>query len=115
MKSVNQILGYVLLIAGVVLIALVLYLSYGIFVQANDPPPVFELTPWGRPSLPENGGQDVSGMAEGEVPIGQIMEGVLPAEVIAKNFNLLAWAVFAFIAIFGGTKVAGLGVKLVKD
>jgi len=46
--------------------------------------------------------------------IGEQLQGLLPANSINQFFNLIVWSMLAFILIFGGSQISGLGIKLIK-
>ncbi len=114
MRSVNIVIGYLLLALGLFIILASLYASYGIFVSGNAPPGVFSSV-WGDSAPAELSGLEIEGLPEGEIPMDMIMGEIFPQEAISKGFNLFAWSLFVFIAIFGGSKIAGVGVKMVKS
>lgn len=97
--SVERIIGFILLLLGVVIILYALYASYGIFTGGEDPPEIFEAS-------------QATGVVSEELQ--KQLESLLPDEALPKTFNLFAWSILAGILIFGGGQVAGLGVKLLK-
>ena len=44
----------------------------------------------------------------------QISE-MIPHDTIPKMLNLTIWSMLAFILIFGGSHIANLGIKLIKN
>ncbi len=103
----NKIIGYVLLIVGVLLIALPLWQTYNIFTGKSMPAQVFM-----RPTaLTVN--QNVSALDIG----GQIQNAlirVIPVDFIDNTLNLVAWLILLWILIYGGGKIAEIGVKLLN-
>ena len=46
--------------------------------------------------------------------IGEQLKNILPADSMSKIMNLTSWSIFAFILILAGSKIASLGIKLIK-
>jgi len=105
--SSNKIVGYILLIIGVLLIVLPLWQTYGIFTGKAMPAQVFV-----RPtSLKVN--QNVSALdIQGQIQNALIK--VLPVDFIDNTLNLVTWLLLIWILIYGGGKIAEIGVKLIK-
>lgn len=103
----NKIIGYVLLIIGLLLIIMPLWHTYNIFIGASIPLQVFK-----RPdSLKVN--ENVSAM---DIP-GQIQNAlirVIPVDFINNTLNLITWLILMWILLYGGGKIADIGVKLIK-
>lgn len=107
----TKILGWVLLIAGVLIIVWTLHSSYNIFTGEAAVPEIFEMEK--EEALSQKGGTtDIQ--AQMEQMIGEQLKGILPAGSITKLLNLIIWSMLAFILIFGGTQLASLGIKLIK-
>jgi hypothetical protein len=43
------------------------------------------------------------------------IKGLVPTDFIGKILNLTVWTMLAFILMSGGSKIAGLGIKLLKN
>jgi len=103
----NKIIGYVLLTIGLLLITLPLWQTYNILTGKILPPQVFM-----RPaSLKVN--QNVGALDVG----GQVQNAlikVLPVDLINNTLNLASWLILMWILIYGGGKIAEIGVKLVN-
>ena len=111
MDKITKILGWVLLLAGVLIIVWTLYSSYNIFTAKTAMPEIFEMGE--EKALPQKGGaQDLQ--AQMEEMIGEQLQGLLPTDTIPKMLNLAVWAMLAGILIFGGAQISNLGIKLVK-
>jgi len=116
MMSINKILGYVLLILALLLIAWTLWQSYNIFTNKSSAPLVFT-TPAAVNSSAKNAGLlDVSGQVQIQLQdaLGQQIGQMISVDSITKVLNLLSWSILAAILIFGGSVIAGIGVKLIK-
>ena len=107
----TKIFGWVLLLAGVLIIVWTLYSSYNIFTAKAAMPEIFEMGE--EKALPQKGGaQDLQ--AQMEEMIGEQLQGLLPTDTIPKMLNLAVWAMLAGILIFGGAQISNLGIKLMK-
>ena len=104
------IIGYVLIILGLLMIAWPLWQSYNIFMGKSSAPLVFQ--------TPENigsvaGGTDLQSQITQSIQkqLGQIAS---PA-TITKTLNLIAWTLLAFILITAGSAVASIGTKMIRS
>ncbi len=103
----NKIIGYALLIVGVLLIAGPLWQTFNIFTGKAMPPQVF-IRP---PSLKINenvGALDVPGQVQNAVI------KILPVDFINNTLNLTTWLLLMWILVYGGGKIAEIGVKLLN-
>jgi len=107
----TKILGWVLLLAGVLIIFWTLYSSYNIFTGETAMPEIFEIRKEEALSQKE-GAEDLQ--AQMEKMIGEQLQGFIPADTIPKMLNLGVWAMLAGILIFGGAQISNLGIKLIK-
>jgi len=106
----QKITGFVLLGIGVGIVLYALFASYGIFTGVNEPPELFR-----EPALKQSTGTsaELQGVeAQINALVGQQLQNLLPENTISRMLNLFAWSAFAGLVIFGGTQLAGLGVKL---
>ena len=116
MEIALKIFGWGLLVAGLIIIGWTLYSSYNIFIGKADMPEIFEIeeatgttTQAGKtPTSPTEVQQEMEKM------IGEQLKGLLPTDVLPKILNLTVWSMLAFILIFGGSQISGLGIKLIK-
>jgi len=104
----HKILGFLLLAVGLALILYSLFASYLIFTGSNEAPELF--------SAPSQEVEQPSSLAPGSVQDlqDQLLEGLLPTNTIPQMLNLAVWSMFASLLLFGGSLIAGIGVKLVK-
>jgi len=114
--KINEIIGYVLLVLGVVLIGWTLWQSYNIFMGKISAPLVFTTPALVNSSAKSVGLFDISSQIQSQLQnaLGQQLSQMVPADSITKILNLVSWSVFAGILIFGGSALAGIGVKLIK-
>ena len=107
----KSIIGWVLLVVGILLIGWTLMNSYNIFTGKAELPEFFELP---EESLVQTGdGQDAQ--AQLQQMMNEQLKGMIPVGSITKILNLTVWSLLAFILIFGGTQIASLGIKLMKN
>ena len=103
----NKIIGYVLLLIGILLIALPLWQTYNIFTGKAAPAQVFM-----RPqALIVN--NNVS-MIDIQGQVQNALIKVIPIDFIDNTLNLASWLILGWILIYGGGKIAEIGVKLIK-
>ena len=106
----NKILGYALLIIGLIIIFGAMWQSYSIFTAKDSVPLVF-IVP--APIQQKRGGAQDSQAMINEAVKAQLNQIISP-ESITKILNLGAWSIFAGILILGGGVISGIGVKLVN-
>jgi hypothetical protein len=114
--TVQKALGFFLLAIGITIILYALFASYLIFTASNDPPELFSAQEEAKkeaPSFPAGSLEDLQNQLPGL--LGQQLQGLLPAESFPQMLNLVAWSMFAGLLLLGGSSIAGIGVKLVKE
>jgi len=106
--GIKKIAGLVLLLLGIILICWTLYSSYNVFTGRSEAAEVFSVPVEEASVLPEE-------MTEEQI-LEEQMRMALPidAGALPRMLNLLAWGVLAFILIFGGGQIAGIGIKLMR-
>ena len=103
----NKILGYVLLFAGVLLIVGSLWQTYNILTGTITAPQVF------KKSVSLQANQQVSTTdVQGQMQNALIK--VLPIGAIDNSINIGIWLLLMWVLIYGGGKLADIGVKLLK-
>lgn len=106
----SKFFGYLLVLVGLAIILTTLYGSYEIFTGKISVPSVFP-APQKEEITPGDKTQDIQ--KQMEETIKKQISDLIPADYISKLLNLIAWSILAGILIFGGTQIAGIGVKLV--
>ena len=104
----NKIIGYILLLVGILLITLPLYQTYHIFIGKSLPAQVFKTQKIEVPSQTNNPFDIQAQVQKGVM-------AVLPVELINNTLNLFSWIILLWILMFGGGQLANLGIKLIKD
>lgn len=111
MELTTKIIGWGLILGGIVLIVWTLSSSYNIFTGQTDLPEFFEMAEEGQ--ITQKGSQDMQ--AQMEQIIGEQLKAILPAGSLTQLLNLLVWSMLAFILIFGGAQITSLGIKLIRN
>lgn len=113
--STTKILGWLLLISGILIIVFSLFSSWNIFAGNSLPPQLFQGTKTIAVSSQERSG-DLVAEAERvlQEQIQKQLQGIIPADSIPQLLNLLSWSILAGILIFGGAQISNLGIRLLK-
>ena len=110
-----KIFGWILLLTGLAVIAYSLYSSYAIFISKEPAPEIFRVEEKRVSPSSEN---TEGPQAQIEQMLQEQMKGMLgqmaPLNSIPQLLNLINWSMLAGILIFGGGKIAGLGIRLIK-
>lgn len=104
--------GWLLLLAGLGIIFWTFSTSYSIFTAQKEVPKIFKIEEKTDSLSKETKITDIE--AQMREMIKEQFREMLPAEFLPKLFNLIVWAIFAGIAIFAGSHISGLGIKLIK-
>jgi len=108
MELSTKIFGWILLIAGVIIIGWTLYSSYNIFTGKTNIPEIFSLSK-------ESNQKPAEGIeAQMREMMGEQLKAILPVDTFPKLLNLLVWAILAGILTLGGAQISSLGIKLIK-
>ena len=111
-ETSSQIAGWIVFLAGLFIIGWTLMASYNIFTAKAALPEFFKI-PESQTSGQQAATQDVQ--AQLQQMIGEQLKGILPHDSLYKFLNLAVWSMLAFILIFGGSQISGLGIKLIKS
>lgn len=95
----NKIVGYILLLVGLILIAFAVYSVYDSYTSGSSPISI---------SLMEN---QITIQGENET---MTVEGI-SGEGINRTVGLGLWWMAMFFVMIAGGKIAGLGVKMIRD
>lgn len=103
----NKIAGYVLLAIGLVMIILPIWHTYNIFTGKTAPAQVFTRPP--SLTVEKNiSALDIQGQLQ------NALIKILPIDFINNTLNLATWLALMWILIYGGGKIADIGVKLLN-
>ena len=112
---INKILGYILLVVGIVIITGSMWQSYNIFTNKISAPLIFS-TPPASNTTTNTGTQNQQDQLQQLLSLAtqkQVGQMISP-DTITKILNLLSWSLLATVLVFGGGAIAGIGVKLIK-
>lgn len=108
----NKILGYILLFIGLFCVGFALAQSFQIFMGYVTPPMLFkEISDESQDSTGTSSKLAVEMQLEQQIL--QQMDRAIPPNAVPQMLNLLSWALFAGIFMFGGTQLTGLGLKII--
>ncbi len=107
----KKIAGWVLTVAGLLVIFWGIYGSYQIFTGQKGAPAIFSSSEEG--SIVQ--GEDKNQMEAIQDMISGEFQKLLPIGFISDLLNLAAWSIFAMILFFGGGKVSEIGIKLIAS
>lgn len=130
---VEKLLGFILLVVGLAIIGTSLYFGVNVFVKAQDPPeifkpPVITTNPATAPAanntqtapknLNEINPADIQKMISGNSITPEMLKSIIPPEMFtytSRLMNLTVYSLFLWVLITAGSKIASLGVALVKS
>jgi len=105
-NKVKKILGWSLLVVGILIMLFDLYFSVSIFTANTPAPSVFGET---KIEEAQADSQDLNTI------ISQQLSKMIPMTHISKIMNLISWSVFAGILVLIGGKFASIGTNLLRD
>jgi len=103
----NKIIGYILLAIGILFIILPLWQTYNIFTGKSLPAQIF-VSPTPLKADSNVSPTDIQGQVQ------NALIKVLPVNSINNTLNFVSWMLLIWIFIYGGGKIAEIGVKLIK-
>lgn len=109
MDLAPKITGWALLVVGVLIIVWTLSTSFNIFTGNTESYQFFETPKLEQASPAGQGLEDQFGQI-----IGEQIKSILPSDSLPQILNLSVWSMLAFILLFGGSQIAGIGIKLIK-
>lgn len=127
----KQIVGWLLVAVGCLLIIWGVWSSYSIFTGKSPVPVVFsvpgltvEQDKSGEPAIIDSknlSSADVQKQIQKEIQdqmqltVKEQFGKILPPDMIPKTLNLFAWSLFMGILVFAGGRIAGIGAGLLKS
>lgn len=115
--KLTKILGWVIFFIGLGIIFWAIFNSYNIFTGKSQAPEIFKVEEK-EATTPTKGKVPTTPtelQKEMEKMIVEQLKTILPVDTLPKLLNLITWSIFAAILFFGGSQIAGLGIKLIKD
>ena len=115
-SKLQNLIGWVLLLAGLAAILWTVYSSFNIFTAKAPAPEIFKV----EKEIQTSGGTGKTPTTQAELQkemeklISEQLKGLLPADTLPKLLNLISWSVFAGILILAGAQTSGLGIKMIS-
>lgn len=111
----KKIIGWILLILGVLIIIWGIWSSYEIFTARRPPYEIFKTPETEEVSLKqEKESLETHIQEEVQEVLKEQLGKMLPSDFLPKLFNLIAWSIFMGILVFAAGKLSILGIKLLK-
>ena len=107
----KKIVGWVLLILGVLMIVWGIWSSYEIFTAQKPPYEIFKAQEAQEVSLEQEKGGPEEQMQQ---IIKEQLGVMLPSDFLPQFFNLITWSIFVGILVFAAGKISILGINLLK-
>lgn len=114
-KTIQKISGWVLLLSGVAIVFWSLYSSYNIFNGKRPAPEIFKTEAQKPEQTKEARGVEAQLEAKAKEIVSEQLKEMIPVGALTMSFNLAAWTGLATILIIGGSQLAGLGIRLLKE
>jgi len=108
----KKIIGWILLVLGILVIFWGIWDSYKIFNNKMSVPQIFE--------MPESQQKEQPSVTGGKIEeqiqqiVGEQFSKMFPPETTIKLLNLFSWSIFMFILIYAGGKISSIGIKLLS-
>lgn len=112
--EINKIIGYVLLLIGLIIIFGTIFQSYSIFTGKTAVPLVFQTLLPKESEKNENQDSQQPTQAQIDQVVKNQINQILSPATITKVLNLSAWAMLSLILISAGGVVSGIGIKMIK-
>lgn len=97
----DKLVGYVLLIVGLIIIFLAIIWAYGAFTGGSSRLSIFH---WDNQRIKITSNDN-------EPP--QYLD--IPGDQISKTINILLWLTLMFFLVWAGAQIANLGVKIIRS
>lgn len=114
-QKFKKFFGWILIISGAAIIFWCLYSSYNIFNNKAPAPEIFKAEVGKTSSQKGDQGLDAQVEEKLKEMLGEQLKAIVPVNSIPKLLNLISWSIFAGIFIFGGSQLANLGIRLIKE
>lgn len=109
-NKTKKIIGWVLLVVGLIIIFSDLYSSINIFTAKAMPPSVFTGSGQGDlNNISPSGQQDLQKIMSEQI------SKLIPQDYVSKLMNLISWSIFAGILVLIGGKVSLIGISLLRE
>lgn len=112
-NKTKKIIGWVLLVAGLIVIFSDLYSSANIFTAKTSPPSVFKEIALNGSAV--NSSSSVLSQEDLQKIMSEQISKIIPQSYIYKLMNLISWSIFAWILVLVGGKVSSIGISMLRD
>jgi hypothetical protein len=112
MNLSRNIVGWVLITAGVILIFWTLSSTYKVFTGKGNIPEIFQAPQALQEKTVISQTQDLQTQMQGIIQ--DQLRGMIPSDTLPKILNLSVWSIMAFIFLSAGSHIAGIGIKLLN-
>lgn len=109
-NKIKKIIGWVLLVVGLLIIFADLYQSINIFTGKVLPPSVFSVK-----SEAPGGSSAVSSPQDLQRLVSEQISKIIPSDYLSKMMDLISWSIFASILVLIGGKVSMIGIGLLRE
>ncbi|MFH0792114.1 MAG: hypothetical protein V1905_02780 [bacterium] len=116
MRFVLRLVGFILIVIGILVILYALWSSYELFTGKKPAPVIFSV-PQQQNTKTDSGGIGLGSIST-DIIVKELTKGLItatPNEYPSIMFNMLSWSVSAFIMIFGGSQLAKIGIGLLSS
>ena len=119
--TVKIIIGWVLVIAGLLIIGQTISNSYQYFTAKADFPAVFTApvanSATDSKTIAAAASQNPQEMAQAQIQqsMNQAVGNLLPVDSITKLLNTIVWSIFATILIYAAGKICSIGIQLLSS
>ena len=112
----KKIIGWVLLVIGVLAIVAGVWQSYQIFTNKTAAPEIFKLEKKQETSLPKTSAKTQEEMINQQMEqlLQEQLGKLIPADTVTKILNLTVWSIFMGILVLAAGKIATIGASLLK-
>lgn len=107
----KKVVGWFLLILGVLMIIWGIWSSFEIFTAKKPPYEIFKAPETEEVSLKQEKGGPEEQMQQ---VIKEQLGEMLPPDFLPQLFNLIAWSIFMGILVFAAGKLSILGINFLK-
>ena len=112
----KKIIGWVLVIGGVLAIICGLWQSYQIFTDKMPAPAIFKISEQEQTAVKAQAKTNDEMVSQQIQQLLQDQLGkMIPIDTVAKLLNLTCWSIFVGILTLAAGKIAGIGVSLLKN
>lgn len=106
--NAKSVAGSFVIVVGLTIIGSTLWYSFLIFTDQRTPPQLFEAGLKTETARSAGLEEQISSVIEDQI------NSVLPPDAIPRILNLAVWSMFAGVAVFAGSQISSIGIKLLR-